>query len=619
MIVKKLKITGLFHKYNISVDFTRKLNVLIGANGIGKSTILKIVNALQNEDFVELSKYEFDSLETITDIRPDYEYKISETEEGFFFRNGNEIIFHIRQEDLFPERDALKRAYQLYYFAISSPLLEEPDDMTKELLPSIDLLIDELYDSRVIFRIITDIALNIPLGYELKNGLEKRVNELKIEKEFYTPLISSFPQHLVRADEKSSLRLFIGSAVASIWPFFGIDLRHNILYFDLVKEIVFPESGLPKPLWGSKFFRWLRALENTKSGYWNSVVEELTDPDYDDSSEYILKIPYNIYKKDTGKLILSIYKDLAGKTYDIEQCISQEEDGGDLFIKEIYPFMIDRFMATRKYDINLLITRSYYADDFVDMINKKAVEYCSRIAKGELAYNRNNPRSHVPEVAEALKKRYQGRLEIVSGSLEEALSQYFLAAAQDIVDYIMPVLCKDLILTPSEILSFYEPSYSILRRDVMGFSDGRAYICFRFYESILDELMDRSNRSVAVERLEFLLQKYLYDKQVKILPSGLKITIRSDSEQESKLSLNNLASGEKKIIVLLSAALLMNDISIMIDEPELSLSIVWQETILPDILENSNIHNLTIATHSPYLVSKRELYDSMVFMPDDKS
>ena len=219
----------------------------------------------------------------------------------------------------------------------------------------------------------------------------------------------------------------------------------------------------------------------------------------------------------------------------------------------------------------------------------------------------------------AMKKRYQGRLEIVSGSLEEALSQYFLAAAQDIVDYIMPVLCKDLILTPSEILSFYEPSYSILRRDVMGFSDGRAYICFRFYESILDELMDRSNRSVAVERLEFLLQKYLYDKQVKILPSGLKITIRSDSEQESKLSLNNLASGEKKIIVLLSAALLMNDISIMIDEPELSLSIVWQETILPDILENSNIHNLTIATHSPYLVSKRELYDSMVFMPDDKS
>ncbi|WP_407267499.1 AAA family ATPase [Tenacibaculum maritimum] len=41
---------------------------------------------------------------------------------------------------------------------------------------------------------------------------------------------------------------------------------------------------------------------------------------------------------------------------------------------------------------------------------------------------------------------------------------------------------------------------------------------------------------------------------------------------------------------------------VIIDEPELSLSIDWQESILSDILKSSN-NGLIVATHSPFIVN----------------
>lgn len=74
------------------------------------------------------------------------------------------------------------------------------------------------------------------------------------------------------------------------------------------------------------------------------------------------------------------------------------------------------------------------------------------------------------------------------------------------------------------------------------------------------------------------------------------------------LSLNSLSSGEKQIISLFTRLLLKDtneDIKywIIIDEPELSLSIEWQKILLPSILKTNKCEFLLATTHSPFIFS----------------
>jgi predicted ATP-dependent endonuclease of OLD family len=55
---------------------------------------------------------------------------------------------------------------------------------------------------------------------------------------------------------------------------------------------------------------------------------------------------------------------------------------------------------------------------------------------------------------------------------------------------------------------------------------------------------------------------------------------------------------------------------VLIDEPELSLHLTWQERFLPDLLEIVKIANfdVIIATHSPFIIGSRR--DLMVALED---
>ena len=53
----------------------------------------------------------------------------------------------------------------------------------------------------------------------------------------------------------------------------------------------------------------------------------------------------------------------------------------------------------------------------------------------------------------------------------------------------------------------------------------------------------------------------------------------------------------------------------LLDEPENSLSVVWQKNIINDILQNSNNSSITVATQSPYIVSDDNLEESVIYLP----
>lgn len=99
--------------------------------------------------------------------------------------------------------------------------------------------------------------------------------------------------------------------------------------------------------------------------------------------------------------------------------------------------------------------------------------------------------------------------------------------------------------------------------------------------------------------------KYLNDKQFRYNPSNLTLKIYMDdaTEDQEPVKLTQLSSGEKQIVSLFSKLYLESDEKsiVIIDEPELSLSIKWQQMLLPDIMRSQNCKFLLTVTHSPFI------------------
>ncbi len=75
------------------------------------------------------------------------------------------------------------------------------------------------------------------------------------------------------------------------------------------------------------------------------------------------------------------------------------------------------------------------------------------------------------------------------------------------------------------------------------------------------------------------------------------------------IDMSDLSSGEKQIVSLFSHLYLQDkdELFVIIDEPELSLSVPWQKRFLCDIRNGSSCTGLIVATHSPFI------YDNNLF------
>lgn len=69
-MINRIKINALFNKYDYDLHLNEKLNVLVGENGCGKSTILRIINYIFNNDYVSLANIIFDEITIVYDNKP---------------------------------------------------------------------------------------------------------------------------------------------------------------------------------------------------------------------------------------------------------------------------------------------------------------------------------------------------------------------------------------------------------------------------------------------------------------------------------------------------------------------------------------------------------------------
>lgn len=137
--------------------------------------------------------------------------------------------------------------------------------------------------------------------------------------------------------------------------------------------------------------------------------------------------------------------------------------------------------------------------------------------------------------------------------------------------------------------------------------------------NLINKLIDNYELQKAyddrIKRFAETCNKYLNDKHFDYNPSTLELDIYLDENvkgRKYKLQLTELSSGEKQIVSLFSKLYLeSNEKSIVIiDEPELSLSLQWQKMLLPDIMRTENCRLLLTVTHSPFIFENEFDFDA---------
>lgn len=123
-----------------------------------------------------------------------------------------------------------------------------------------------------------------------------------------------------------------------------------------------------------------------------------------------------------------------------------------------------------------------------------------------------------------------------------------------------------------------------------------------FVSNLLKVYEQQQENDEAIQNFTKVCNNYLSDKEIVYDESNVTISIVRKKNQ-SIVNIESLSSGEKQIISLFAMLYLQKkeNLAIFFDEPELSLSMEWQKTLLPDIVKSGKCKFLFATTHSPFI------------------
>lgn len=131
------------------------------------------------------------------------------------------------------------------------------------------------------------------------------------------------------------------------------------------------------------------------------------------------------------------------------------------------------------------------------------------------------------------------------------------------------------------------------------------YNSWRIHSLVTEyEELQRKKKDIFKQRDAFtqILNKMFAGRKIISLSDNneLKVTTKNGRP----ISLEDLSSGEKQLLIILSEALVQNlePVIYIADEPEISLHITWQEYLTDTILELNPNAQIIFATHSPDVV-----------------
>jgi len=127
-----------------------------------------------------------------------------------------------------------------------------------------------------------------------------------------------------------------------------------------------------------------------------------------------------------------------------------------------------------------------------------------------------------------------------------------------------------------------------------------------FLSKLVEVYAEQKEIDIYTDKFVEVCNKYLEQTALIYDKSNVDIYVHSN-KSGSKIELNALSSGEQQIVSLFSKIHLNSNKSfiVLFDEPELSLSIFWQMSLLPDIVESDKCKLLIAVTHSPFIYDNK--------------
>lgn len=154
--------------------------------------------------------------------------------------------------------------------------------------------------------------------------------------------------------------------------------------------------------------------------------------------------------------------------------------------------------------------------------------------------------------------------------------------------------------SPSAMLSRIQQLYDT------GHIDNTENKFLRYFLSQLAQVIDETRETeLVIEQFVAICNSYLTlssdEKSLAFDPRTLEVIVQNTWTRDP-ISLDDLSSGEKQIVSLMAHLYLSPQPKIvLIDEPELSLSIDWQRKVLPDIANSPSVTQMLAITHSPFV------------------
>lgn len=141
-----------------------------------------------------------------------------------------------------------------------------------------------------------------------------------------------------------------------------------------------------------------------------------------------------------------------------------------------------------------------------------------------------------------------------------------------------------------------------------------------FLDQLLTVYKKQEKYDTAIKQFVSTCNKYLSEKEFTYDESTVSLLLqRKGLQSKEELYLSQLSSGEKQIVSIFSQIYLEPDKKyvVLFDEPELSLSIYWQEKLLPDMLNSGRCVFMLAVTHSPFIFNN-ELKTNVVGLKEFK-
>lgn len=582
------------------------MNILYGANGIGKTTVLRFYQTLVNNDFIEILRWNFDSIEVLA-----YEHG----------REEGERSFYIERKDLLPDIDTLKYLYAKYSEKIY-PFWDNAYDRDRAE-KNAEELFTHLMKEKLYYKFLCNCLFDISNSMEINTILKIYDYNNKIYINTITNLMKELEKQCGRRDCARYLAFtkfskdFVGheNRYMEICIYDGCYSKtKNTYYLDLVKSFEFecPEKAVT--VVKSNTLLWLEnANDSLGQGDDFSIdmnafemAEYLSGPkNLIKASEYLEHLAGGYY----WLFLASVYDNINDFTTDIYK------NAGETY--SFAEHSIQKFIKERKININAVISSYYYKPAFLKEINRKVADICKRVIAGEIRWEIGSDDYEWIE-----KEDFQKYHMELSDEFErdEFLKEYFRDEENlyFIENYIRPIICENFRVSAEKCSNSIDDMWNDEKTSA-------AFLCYITYKEILPFLLEKNNVNKKILKLEEMLNNYFYDKEIEILPSGIFVKIKKEADnlkivplrdsKNDRIGLNELSSGEKKIILLFVIAAFSDRVSVVLDEPELSLSVLWQEHLLPDLLEEGGFKNLIVATHSPYMAMDERVQDCMVFLP----